>query len=635
MRKKLLAWLPSLLLVVTLFVLAGLFLAWPMAWQIEDDEGAYLYQAWRTSRGEWPYRDFLSAQQPLFVGLGGLVMRLLGPSQATLRLLSRLITLTTALLLGGSVGRAFARPEAGVAAALIFLAQPDLFHAGRLYLSEPYMLLGCVLGLAFLRRWRASPRRRFLLAAGVLFALATMFKLFAVLSWAGAFLYIGWTHLQTRPRKSNIAADLALFVSPALAVGAAAALLQVLTGSFFASTVGHHLRAGSATPLAISVMEKAMLFREYALAYPYLILLALVVGFYTLLRREVKGDWLAWQLVPILGLLFIRRDLGTRHFLIFLPALAGLSGAGMAIIWPARWRIGGALLALALVAPWVPADRQIAQRVERQTAEVVALLQQRTRHETIVLADYLELNFLSQRRTIPLAAGLHHTSAASGQITAEALIEQLGSVDKPWVLLDISPLTGSTLVGLRDYPTLHLYLREHFRLQGTLPRDHQQLQVWEAAGQPPSTFESTAPEEQMDVRVGDLVVLSGYTLEGAAVPGQRLTLTLYWEALSSTNTGYSVFVHLQAPDGTLVANWDGEPLEGLYPTWRWRPGQHIPDPRGLLLPLELEPGFYHLSVGVYDWRSGERLPAQPSVSAVPLPEARIPLSCIEVYGHEQ
>lgn len=606
--------------------LSLLLLANPAGWQIEDDEGAYLYQAWRISLGEWPYRDFLSAQQPLFIGLGGAVMALTGPSQAVLRLLSGLVTLATAAALGGSVGRVCQRREVGVAAALIFLAHPDLFRVGRFYLSEVYMLLGCVLGLGMLVHWQRTRKRWTLAGAGLLFALATLFKLFALLSWTGAVLYV----IAARRGWREAALDGLALLGPALGVVLVMGGFEGLSGTYFAATIGHHLLAGAGANPGVALLGKLKLFRQFMWRYPLLVLAGGSAGVYGLLRPRFRGAWLAWQLPALLGLLLIRRELGMRHFLIFLPAFAGLSASLLATIRRAGGRLVGAAFILVLILPWLPVNLSQAARFDHWTGEVVSALKEWTAPDTVVLSDYLEINFLARRPTVPIAAGLHHTSAASGQITAKLLIQQLAEAENPWVVVDVSPLTGSTLVGVRDYPLFHFYLREHYRLKGVFQRDVQQLQVWEPLHPPPAVQLLPSPEYRSGVQVGDLAVLTGYTLEGLPAPGQPLTLTLFWEVRGLTPVGYSVFVHLQDDEGELVANWDGEPLEGLYPTWRWWPGQLVVERRVLTLPVSLEAGIYHLSAGIYDWRTGQRLPVYQVREGRRLPEDRIPLADFEV-----
>ena len=54
--------LALLLLMGYLFNLTG--------WRIHDDEGEYLYQLWRMTLGESPYRDFLTPQLPVFLYAG-------------------------------------------------------------------------------------------------------------------------------------------------------------------------------------------------------------------------------------------------------------------------------------------------------------------------------------------------------------------------------------------------------------------------------------------------------------------------------------------------------------------------------------------------------------------------------------
>lgn len=53
----------GLCLLVYFINLDGIYLA-------DDDKGMYMYQAWRITLGEQPYRDFLTPQQPLFLYMG-------------------------------------------------------------------------------------------------------------------------------------------------------------------------------------------------------------------------------------------------------------------------------------------------------------------------------------------------------------------------------------------------------------------------------------------------------------------------------------------------------------------------------------------------------------------------------------
>ena len=76
-------------------------------------------------------------------------------------------------------------------------------------------------------------------------------------------------------------------------------------------------------------------------------------------------------------------------------------------------------------------------------------------------------------------------------------------------------------------------------------------------------------------------------------------VTLYWLALRETAQNYKAFVHLLGPDGSVIAQHDGDPVGGFTPTSRWRPGQIIADRHILTLPEGLPAGDYGLRAGLY------------------------------------
>ena len=128
----------------------------------------------------------------------------------------------------------------------------------------------------------------------------------------------------------------------------------------------------------------------------------------------------------------------------------------------------------------------------------------------------------------------------------------------------------------------------------------------------------------LDVRA-DFVRLAGYTLSpGAAGAGQPLTLTLYWAAQAAADRDWTVFVHLAGGTGQTLAQGDGQPFGGRYPTTVWGAGEVIPDEHTLSLPDPLPPGPYQLLVGLYDLNSSERL-ALFDASGQPLPERAVRL----------
>ena len=141
--------------------------------------------------------------------------------------------------------------------------------------------------------------------------------------------------------------------------------------------------------------------------------------------------------------------------------------------------------------------------------------------------------------------------------------------------------------------------------ENTIPPDDRRLALYAAAQEQPLT------ETGVGIAFGDpaWVRLNGYGLPQQTQPGGSLLVALEWESLRPVSLDYRVFVHLLDGDGNKLAQRDGQPVLWLRPTSGWRPGEHIVDRYGLLLPDDLPPGEYVVAVGLYDPQAGEREPS--------------------------
>jgi hypothetical protein len=111
-----------------------------------------------------------------------------------------------------------------------------------------------------------------------------------------------------------------------------------------------------------------------------------------------------------------------------------------------------------------------------------------------------------------------------------------------------------------------------------------------------------------DLRLGEGVELLAYEVFSLLIePGGALDLTLYWAARSEMEEDYIVFTHLIDAEDRLWAQQDNQPGEGEHPTSDWRGGEVVADKYHLLLPDDMPAGQYRLEVGMYQWRTGERL----------------------------
>jgi hypothetical protein len=136
-------------------------------------------------------------------------------------------------------------------------------------------------------------------------------------------------------------------------------------------------------------------------------------------------------------------------------------------------------------------------------------------------------------------------------------------------------------------------------------------------------------------QLGEEVRLVAWAPEwnGPVRPGDPLRLTLCWVCEAPLDQSFHVFVHLVTEGSPPVAQGDGPPAGGIYPTNEWIAGNLIPDSRILTLPDDLPPGRYSLLVGLYSYEDGERLPAIDG-QGLRLPLDAIPLGEVDVHQRE-
>ncbi len=120
----------------------------------------------------------------------------------------------------------------------------------------------------------------------------------------------------------------------------------------------------------------------------------------------------------------------------------------------------------------------------------------------------------------------------------------------------------------------------------------------------------TPPQSQypVDAIFGQTARLTGYDLPSVETqPGGMLDLTLHWQALTSPDRAYTVFVHLLDEAGSVKGYGDSEPGGGAYPTTGWLPGEYLADTHTVTIAPDAPPGTYRLAIGLYDSATGERL----------------------------
>ncbi len=122
-----------------------------------------------------------------------------------------------------------------------------------------------------------------------------------------------------------------------------------------------------------------------------------------------------------------------------------------------------------------------------------------------------------------------------------------------------------------------------------------------------------APTGPALARLGDAIELVGADVSATQVSaGETVTLTLTWRSIAPAPRDLSVFVHVLAADGTVVAQSDKIRPVVAWPTDRWPIGRSFTDQHLLALPVDLAPGRYRVAVGLWDRLTGARQPVEGS-----------------------
>lgn len=131
---------------------------------------------------------------------------------------------------------------------------------------------------------------------------------------------------------------------------------------------------------------------------------------------------------------------------------------------------------------------------------------------------------------------------------------------------------------------------------------------------------ATPPAGEPPPPGGSAIRLGGAEFSSVWRSGTEQPVTLRWYAAEAVPTDYTVFLHLRNSDGSLVAQADGPPLDGWYPTSWWAAGEWVSDEHLFPIPNGTPPGTYQLVTGLYDPLSGQRLGEEQLLGTVEIVE---------------
>jgi len=582
---------------------------------ISDDESGYLYQAWLISRGEVPYRDFLTPQQPILLYAGALLMHLFGPSVLAARILSVVATLLSSLMLYFTARHLYG-PAAGLWSMLLLLTHPLIYEVGRFYRSSSLMLLGVTIGLALVSCRQRRQSWPLIGLAGAAFAMATLCKMLGALPMVGCILFGLSRAWRERGHRLQWATRGLIFTVPyILVIGMVTLIFWRLTPNFLLDVFGHHLRQGSGLGWFARAVSAIRFFRD-CLTHYYPLLPVVALTWIIIDRRNPSTSFLAWQFVPLLVFFTVPRELHTRYIVYLLPTMALAFSQALITLWQ-RHRLHFRLLAVVMLVvtlgPALWENRRRALFPRQNTIQVANYIQLHTGPDDWVLTDFPGLCFYARRHSTPLGAGVSAGAASTGQITGRLLMEEIDQYPVKLVVLDISKCCSHHLIKMKDYDWFVAQIEDRFQWIHEMPWGRYLLTFYRRK----PTVSSQEISHRSHLHLGDRVTLIGYDLTTDEVKGGGvIRLTLYWRAEARITKDYTVFVHLLDESGMLRSQADSMPWHNALPTSRWEPEMIIPDGYQLVVPEGASPGEYRVVVGMYLWQTGERLPIRTTDSVL-------------------
>jgi hypothetical protein len=641
-----LTWLPWALALVGLIYLAGLTvwlgltgLVFP--YQLDYGEGYLLHFVKEWSQGRpiykvaegYPY--ILANYPPLVIVLALALVPVLGISYAAGRVWTLLAVAALAAVIVAWVRREGGRWLPALAAALIFVGSPYIYHWAPLFRVD---LVGLALTLGGLyavflaspagaKGSEERPRPWLLWLAGMLFVAGLYAKQSFLFAPAAALAYLFF------------------FVDRWQAVKMAAAMVVLGGGLFLVINALTHggfwygLVASNVNPFLWGEFWKQQLDFFGTFAIVGLLAAWYVVDKFALERatplRE-KVSPLDLYLPAALASLWLAGKAGAweNYFFEALAVLAICGGLGMARLGQRGkgfYRGMVPLLILAQIAlmwhtPRV-ADRYF--RLTRESNELIAPILAST-PDPIVSEDMGSL--------VTNGKVLDYCSFQYSQLA------RAGRWDQAWELGQLRDRRFSLVIleqGTRlDVDRYQRFTREFLSEMDRNYRHARTVGKYELYE--PDPLQHERQPEAMP-RFGDQLALVGWSLhlppappdvspsEWSLEPGDTFSLTVVWQAQRPLATGYTAFAHLVDEGGQGWAGDDHQPYDGLYPTNAWGAGEMVRDQFALTVPADAPPGLYNLQVGWYDPVTQARLPVGAGNS---FPVAVLPVGqeAIEAQG---
>ncbi len=577
------------------------------------------------SAGYQPYTEVYLTYPPLYPLTINAVWQL-WPSEVAQRWFSVLYTLFGAVGIA-LLARRLAGNLAGLVAAFLTLSSPVLIEPSRAILAEFPSVAWSVwaIWLAWLAGDevdRSIPRRRILLIlSGLCLAASLLTKLLSpfVALLIPLILLARWYYSDNVSRFTSLLTDLLIWglalLLPAFIL-ISAFNVESLVQQVVAQRLGARAAATEAEAFWPPRYERGLMFVQEDTVLVVLGLLGLGTAW---ARRQV-GRWLllGW-LVLALAMLAFHNPIRYKHFLILIPPLAILGGLTICdlVISPkptperaiqnpkSKMAAGiGFVLLLGLYAWQIPAAITMFQakaavpQPPPDEVEALAFIKNVTAPGDCLISDDMPLLYWSGRMAPPSLAEVSTNRLESGALTTTELIAISDQFDCQLVAAVSNRIT-QYLPDYMDWVKQNYLGRFHY--------GEDDLYFAKITTDP-------RPATPLAADFDGQILFHGYTLPGEASPGERVSLTLVWQAQAAPTEDYAIFVQLRDAANNTLASADHQPYQGLIPTSSWPAGAVVQEVVWLPLPADLPPGSYNLYIGLYRPATLERLPLQGDTS---------------------
>ncbi|HID63046.1 MAG TPA: hypothetical protein EYP49_09945 [Anaerolineae bacterium] len=578
------------------------------AWQIGHlgahnwlyDEAGYIAVPWMVATGHTLYTEVYSPSPPLFNLSVAVAFKIWGNSvevaRAVIVAYSALGLLAAALLAREISGRV-----AGLAAVLLLFFSPEYFRLSRVTMSEvPAASLALISLLASLLYWRHG-RKGWLVLSGLAMAASLLVKLVTLFALPLPLLSLALRHLYPltsnarRPpagKMKGMALDFALWAA-SFCLPILLCLLIYDPRAMYEQAVALHWQGREFHPVDYNRRGPRIL--GYLWQDQGLLMLALGGSLSCWLRRSRQALLvIAWFLLATV-MMANQAPLTAHHMLPMVPPLAILAGvmaqegwdSWLALIRHGRWRrallpaVSVALVAFYLV-NWpalAESNRQAmagTNTPEGLVEDAISLLEQVTAPGDFVISDDPLIVLLAGRNIPPTLSGADWRRLRVGYLTAEQLVALSDQYD------------ASAIVFWRErfdsLPTYTQWVEARFEAVEIGTPLHRLYLPSELSRSPNTTFGHK------------IQLLASRVDETHLASTGQLKVTLFWRALRRVGGDYGIYLKLVNPAFHIWGQQDSRPYHDGSPTWTWREGQIIYDPRQLELLPGTPPGEYHIEI---------------------------------------